>query len=612
MEPTIEQILRKGVEAHKEGKLQEAESLYRTILQSQPLHPDANHNLGVLALSANKTDTALTLFKNALEANPKIEQFWLSYIDALIKEKQFGIANQVIEKGKKQGVAREKLAEAHSNLGNILQEVGRLEEAEASYIKAIALKSDFFEAYYNLGNTLKKLIRLEEAEASYIKAIALKSDFSQAHNNLGITLKDQGKLEEAEASYIQAIALKPDYFDAHNNLGVTLNELGRLEEAEASFTESITLKPDFAEAYFNLGNILRAQGKIKDAEKSYLQAIAINSDYTEAYNNLGFTLTELGRLEEAAKVYKKIIDLKPDHAEARMNLEKVMQGIVPAWHINMMNDELRNNAFFEAIKLAVNKDSLVFEIGTGSGLLSMMAIESGAKKVVTCETIKTIAENAKKIIHKNGYQKKINVINKKSTEVKIGKDIPRQADLIISEILSSEFVGEGVRESISDANKRLLKKNGRIIPQSGCIKIALLGDTKEIKKSIYADKSCGFDLSDFNSISQSKFMLKLKEKPKILSDAVDAFTINIENINSYSNEEKVIRLQANQDGLCLGLIQWIKVKLYDDIEYENIPYKVQSHWNTPIYVFDEPIELKKGQFLDIKGFLDEDSLWFSM
>ena len=97
MELTIEQTLQQGVAAHKEGKLQEAERLYRTILQSQPAHPDANHNLGVLLVSVNKADTALPLFQAALEANLKIEQFWLSYIDALIKKKQFENAKQVIQ-----------------------------------------------------------------------------------------------------------------------------------------------------------------------------------------------------------------------------------------------------------------------------------------------------------------------------------------------------------------------------------------------------------------------------------------------------------------------------------------------------------------------------------
>ena len=89
MELTIEQALQQGVAAHKEGKLQEAERLYRAILQSQPAHSDANHNLGLIAVSVNQTEAALPLFKAALEANPKIEQFWLSYVDALIKGKQF-------------------------------------------------------------------------------------------------------------------------------------------------------------------------------------------------------------------------------------------------------------------------------------------------------------------------------------------------------------------------------------------------------------------------------------------------------------------------------------------------------------------------------------------
>ena len=78
MEVTIEQALQQGVAAHKEGKLQDAERIYRAILQSQPAHPDANHNLGVLSVSVNKADAALPLTKLALKANPKIEQFWLS------------------------------------------------------------------------------------------------------------------------------------------------------------------------------------------------------------------------------------------------------------------------------------------------------------------------------------------------------------------------------------------------------------------------------------------------------------------------------------------------------------------------------------------------------
>ena len=121
MELTIKQALQRGVAAHKEGKIQEAERLYRAILKSQPLHPNANHNLGLIAVSVNKPDVALPLFKTALEANPKIELFWLSYIDALIKEKQFDNAKQALKQAENQGVATEKLNVLKTQLTQIVR-----------------------------------------------------------------------------------------------------------------------------------------------------------------------------------------------------------------------------------------------------------------------------------------------------------------------------------------------------------------------------------------------------------------------------------------------------------------------------------------------------------
>ena len=73
MEFTIEQALLQGIEGQEEGKLQEAERLYRAILQSQPLHPDAKHNLGVLAASISKAEDALPLLKTVRDANPEVK-----------------------------------------------------------------------------------------------------------------------------------------------------------------------------------------------------------------------------------------------------------------------------------------------------------------------------------------------------------------------------------------------------------------------------------------------------------------------------------------------------------------------------------------------------------
>ena len=100
MELPIEQALLQGVEAHKAGKVQEADRYYTAILKANPNHPDANHNMGVLAVGIGKVEEALPFFQKALEANPSIEQFWLSYIDALIKIGRMDEAKAAIDEAK--------------------------------------------------------------------------------------------------------------------------------------------------------------------------------------------------------------------------------------------------------------------------------------------------------------------------------------------------------------------------------------------------------------------------------------------------------------------------------------------------------------------------------
>ena len=375
MELTIEQALRQGVAAHKEGKLQEAERLYRVILQYQPKHLNANHNLGVLAVSLNKVEAALPLFKTALETNPKIEQFWVSYIHALIKKKQFDNAKQVFEQAKKHGVDGNTLnsieiqlstkslkpniveasppqelintlLEHYQNgrfsdaekfslaitqdfpkhqfawkvLGAVLVATGRIYEAVHANETAVVLSSQDAEAHFNLGITFQELGRLDKAEASYTEAIALKPDYADAYNNLGNTFEKLGRLDEAEVSYNHAIALKPDYAEAYSNLGNTLQELGRLDEAEASYNQAIALRPDYADAYNNLGNTLEELGRLDEAEASYTQAIALKPNHASAHNNMGNALQVKGKLDEAIEIYKKSTLLKSDYADAHVNL----------------------------------------------------------------------------------------------------------------------------------------------------------------------------------------------------------------------------------------------------------------------------------------------------
>jgi Flp pilus assembly protein TadD len=370
MELTLDQALQQGVAAHNQGNLQEAERLYRSILQVQPEHPDAHHNLGLIAVSINQSGAALPHFKSAIDANPNIEQFWLSYIDALIKENQIEAAKEALAQGKKSWVNSEKLnvlsqrllavsnnesppqselkslLEHYQNgrhddaetlaismtqqfpghqfgwkvLGAVFGQTGRKPEALNANQRAVQLETEDAEAHSNLGNALRDLGRSEEAEASYRQAIALKPGYAEAHSNLGTTLQAFGRLEEAEASYRQAIKLKPGYAEAHSNLGNTLQELGRLDEAEVSCRQAIKLKPDVAAAHNNLGIALKELSRPEEAEASYRQAIALKADYAEAHSNLGNALRDLGRSEGAEASYRQAIALKPSFSAAYINL----------------------------------------------------------------------------------------------------------------------------------------------------------------------------------------------------------------------------------------------------------------------------------------------------
>ena len=80
MEVSINQALQNGISAHRAGNFQDASNWYTAILKQFPKHPDANHNLGVLSVGVGKVEQSLPLFKTALENNPNVAQFWLSFI----------------------------------------------------------------------------------------------------------------------------------------------------------------------------------------------------------------------------------------------------------------------------------------------------------------------------------------------------------------------------------------------------------------------------------------------------------------------------------------------------------------------------------------------------
>ena len=304
---TIDQALLNAVESHKAGKLQDAESLYRAILQAQPNHPDANHNLGVMAVSLNKSEAALPLFKIALEANPNQGQFWLSYIDALIKEKQYDNARRVLEQGKKSGLTGEKV----DALNAILMSFAVAMDFESEKAGKLTLPPD--QIYSNRIDNPTQIEMdslLENYHAGrFDQVLKLAINFTEQYSKhpfgwkvLGAVLKKTGKLHESLIANQKALEISPSDAEAHNNLGNTLKELGKLEAAETSYKTAISINPQFADAHSNLGNTLKELGKLEAAEISYRTAIAIKPDFAEGHYNLGVWLFNLGKYEQAQEI----------------------------------------------------------------------------------------------------------------------------------------------------------------------------------------------------------------------------------------------------------------------------------------------------------------------
>jgi predicted O-linked N-acetylglucosamine transferase (SPINDLY family) len=314
--------LQQAFALHQNGKLAEARTIYRTILERNPNDADALHLLGLIAYQSNELRQADELIAKAIRLDPRNPTFQAN--SGLVLH-ALGRLDEAIARHDSAIGLKPDYAEAHYNRGNALRELRRLDEALASYDRAIAIRPDFAEPHANRGNTLQDLRRPDEALASYDRAIALKPDSADLHSNRGNVLKDLKRFEEALASYDRAIAIRPDAAEACSNRGVTLQALRRLDDALASFDRAIAIRPGYAEAHSNRGNTLVELERLEEALESYDRAIAIRPTSAEAYSNRGIALHGLRRLDEALASYDRAIAIKPDYADALSNRGSVLK-----------------------------------------------------------------------------------------------------------------------------------------------------------------------------------------------------------------------------------------------------------------------------------------------
>ena len=202
MSHAADDALRQAIALHKAGRMPEAETLYRTFLQGQPEHGEANHNLGSLLAQRGEMRESLPFFQRALESDNSIGQYWLSYARALTAAGHGAQALALLQRGREQG-----LSGTDALMARALMTAGRCDEAVAAFRSALALEPENAALFCDLGYACTVQGKFEDAIAAYRRAIDLKPDFAEAHFRLGSLLSENGHIAEGFAHYMRRAAL---------------------------------------------------------------------------------------------------------------------------------------------------------------------------------------------------------------------------------------------------------------------------------------------------------------------------------------------------------------------------------------------------------------------
>ena len=280
---SVQAMLKKGFESHRQGDLNKARELFVQALKRDRRNFDALHMLGVIAYQTKDPALAVEMIGRAIKEDSR-------------------------------------KAAAYNNCGLALQDLKRFDEALKHYGRALKLKPDYALAHYNRGVTLRELSRFDEAVRSHDRALKLLPELAEAHHDRGLALQALQRLDEALASYDRALALRPEHALAWYSRGVTLRELQRLDDALDSYDRALRVRRDLAEAWCNRGHILHELRRYQEALSSHDMAVALRPALAEAHYNRGSTLQVMERFDEALVAYRAALELRPDYAACHANL----------------------------------------------------------------------------------------------------------------------------------------------------------------------------------------------------------------------------------------------------------------------------------------------------
>jgi predicted TPR repeat methyltransferase len=347
----VSDLLGQAVRLHQQRRFDEAQGLYRRVLEADPRQFDALHLLGVIERQRGRPARAVELIEEALRVEPM-------------------------------------QARAHCNLGAALQDLDRVDDALASYEAALRLDPAYALAWDNRGNTLRRLGRLQEALDSYERALGISPALADAWCHRAIVLHDLGRHADAAASAEQALATRPMYADALVALGHALQALDHHAAGIDAYDRALALAPH-AQTWCARGTALKKSGDLAGALHSYERALAVRPDYALAEHYRANTLRALGQRDAAVASYRRALDLGADANEIRFALAALGEGdqpdTAPADYVKSLFDQYagrfdrhlvdvlgyRTPALLDALlrpHLAAAPVQAALDLGCGTGL----------------------------------------------------------------------------------------------------------------------------------------------------------------------------------------------------------------------------------------------------
>jgi hypothetical protein len=307
-----------------------------------------------------------------------------------------------------------------------------------------------------------------------------------------------------------------------------------------------------------------------------------------------------------------VLSADPDNSDAGYFLRKLSSQLVLGWHIDMLNDTERNRAYDQAITRVAAKARHVLEIGTGSGLLAMMAARAGAQKVTTCEMSVPRARVASKIIRKNGYADRMSVIAKKSTRIQLGKDISEPADVLIAKVFDIGLLEEHFIPALEHARRNLLSENAIIIPAAAKI-YAMLIECPQLRRVHPIREIAGFDLSDFDVFRPPGYLqIDLNGiQHRVLSDVIEVSRIDFATDNLVKNHRS-LPINQSAEGLCQAIVFWFDLFVDRHTIISSRAESTTNHWKQSLQFFESDNSVRPSQPENLVVLQNRTGIYFSL